>query len=142
MPKTKSRGFTLIELILVVSMLLILAVIGTNSYSKSKNKSISREAIANLKLIAAAERIYKMESTSNSYAPCTTGPNCNLLLKLNLNENNWGYKVDAVAGSGTTADATVTATLQTDSNCKYTLDALTGGFDADPSGSGCPSGMN
>jgi type II secretory pathway pseudopilin PulG len=105
-------------------MVVILAAIGTSSYSKSKNKALSREAIANLRLIAAAERIYKMESNTGVYVACANATACNTELKLNLNATNWGYEVVDVSGSGATATATINAigTSTGISGCTYTFE--------------------
>lgn len=138
MYKFRRRAFTLVELILVVSMVIILAVIGTSSSNKAKNKAISKEAISNLKLIAAAERIYKMESDTGVYTACscnstatcnnvTTG--CNQLLKLNLNPTNWSYTVTLAAGAAT-------ATATNASIGTYYL--CSGNFDLEPKLGSCP----
>ncbi|MBN2830856.1 MAG: type II secretion system protein [Candidatus Omnitrophica bacterium] len=130
-PNTFLRGFTLIELILVVSMIIILAAIGAVNYSKSKNKAIVREAISNLKLIAAAERIYKMEQ--GSYVNCDNSTGCNSLLKLNLNAKNWEYKV---TGAPTAANIQATGLAISGSNCTLNSGADGNGFDSDPACSG------
>jgi len=122
----KKRGaFTLIELIVVVVIIITLALIAIPSYSKSKNRAIQKEAISNLKLIAAAERIYRMEN--NVYVACscsspsvcanaTTG--CNPLLKLMLNNANWSYTVAAAAGTSCAITAASTGI-----GCTYTLNS-------------------
>ncbi len=123
MLKIGKRSFTLIELVLVVSLVVILAVIGTSSSGKARNKAVSREAIANLKLIAAAERIYKMENDADAYVACANTVACNNTLNLHLNATNWTYIVNGVSGSGSTAAATVNAngTARGISGCNYTL---------------------
>ena len=130
MLKAENKAFTLIEMILVVSMVIILSAIGTSSYSKAKNKALSREAIANLKLIAAAERIYKMEDNFNSYVACVDADECNTKLKLNLNTTNWTYNVILVSGN---AEArAVNTTIGTYTHCSSN-------FDAEPElGTSCP----
>lgn len=127
--KEKIRAFTLIELILIISIIGILSIIGTASYGKARNKALSREAIANLKLIAAAERIYKMESSTNTYFDCDDTPACNTGLKLSLNPTNWTY--------GVAANGDITVTGVAISGCTYTLTSAnypTDGYTA----SGCP----
>ena len=143
MPKIKSRGFTLIELILVVSMIIILAVIGTNSYIRPRNRALSREAIATLRLIAAAERIYKMENTNDTYIACSNaGTTCNDALRLYMNATNWTHEVRDVAGSGTAATANIIATSTATTGCTYTYPLDSTNLDPDPTVSGCPAGMN
>ncbi len=127
-------AYTLMELVLVVSMIGILSVIGITSYDKSRNKALAREAVANLKLISAAEKIYRMESDGNVYVACNNAADCNSTLNLNLNATNWGYSV-TLSGS----DASMQATLASDNSCTYTLSTSS---DAEPTPSGCPAGMN
>lgn len=123
MLRTKNRAFTLIELIIVVVLVIILSIIGIASYGKARNKAISKEAVANLKLIAAAERIYKMESNADAYAACLNSGACNTMLKLYLNETNWTHSVATNGLSGPTATATITATGTSSgiSGCTYTF---------------------
>jgi len=136
------RGFTLLELILVVVVVTILATIAVPNYAKSKRKAIAKEAISNLKLIAAAERIYRMEndfyvsscSCSDSATCAAESTGCNALLKLMLNTTNWEYSV-----SGSTTAVTATATYKANSTCTYSI--ASSDFNADPvksGGSSCP----
>jgi len=126
MPRNKNKAYTLVELVLVVTIIGILSGVGVMSYSKSRDKALSREAIANLKLIAAAEKIYKMEDSGGDYVACNcTGTSscnnasgCNTRLKLNLNPTNWRYGVTTGSGGST---ATITVTGVAISGCNYTL---------------------
>lgn len=127
MAKNKNRAFTLIELILVVSVIVILAAIGIVNYDKSRNKAISREAIANLRLIAASERIYKLEQgrytgcVCNDSASCAVvATGCNSLLRLALNTRNWTYNVTP-AGLSDAVTITAASTASGISGCTYTL---------------------
>jgi type II secretory pathway pseudopilin PulG len=135
----KPSAFTLIELMLVVAVVITLALIAIPSYSKSKNRALQKEAISNLKLIAAGERIYKMESNSYVGCSCTSAANCantsngcNYLLKLMLNTVNWTYSVSTSGGSG----CTITA-YSSGIGCTYTLNSS--GFDTQDysTSSGC-----
>ena len=87
----KIFAFTLIELIMVVAVIITIALIAIPNFSKSKIKAISKEGLANVKLIAAAEIIMKMENNGN-YVDCS-GSGCNAALKLMLNDTNWVYTV-------------------------------------------------
>jgi len=72
----------------------ILAVLTLPQFNKPKETSIDKEAIANLKLIQAAERIYKLEMTV--YASGDTASDLNDVLRLALPTGSnayWNYKV-------------------------------------------------
>jgi len=126
----KGKSFTLIELILVISIIIILAVIAIPNFYKTKQRVIEKEGIVNIKLIAAAERIYRMEQVD--YVGCTDTSGCNGLLKLMLNGTNWAYNV-TTSGSPGSKTANITATSTT--GCTYTLDSSN--FDALPTPTGC-----
>ena len=57
------RGFTLLELVVVVIIVGVLATISFVHYGVYQEKSLDSEAEANLALIIAAERVYRMERT-------------------------------------------------------------------------------
>lgn len=93
----RRNGFTLIELVIVVVIIGILATLAVTQYSSYYEKTLGNEAVANLKLIAAAERIYKMETgayyPSSEVGVVTLIADINSNLKLSLNEDNWDYLV-------------------------------------------------
>lgn len=108
----KKSAFTLLQLIVVVVVLGILAGISIPQYTKLKERTFAREAKSNLKLIAAAERVYHNENGSYLECVCTTIDDCkvaategsiggcNAMLKLDLNTSNWEYHVDLVGAAG------------------------------------------
>jgi len=126
----KSRGFTLIELILVVVILLILASIAMPNFVKAKSKTEQREAVANLQLIAAEEKMYYADFADyiscncSTPATCASASGCNALFRLMLNTQNWNYTVTVSGGAGART-ANITARAKTGS-CLYTL--LSGDF--------------
>lgn len=107
----KERSFTLLEILIVIIIVGILAGLGMASYTGVKEKTLGKEAIANLKLIASAERIRRMET--GGYYISSNLQNINDNLKLSLSDSNWAYSV-----SGTAATFSATATRGA---CIYTL---------------------
>ena len=96
----KKNGFNLLELIVVMLIITILASLGLANYSRSKEIALSKEAVANLKLLQAAEKSYRYEA--GTYYPSAVGSNTsdisaiNSNLKLSLvsgNGRNWNYTV-------------------------------------------------
>jgi type II secretory pathway pseudopilin PulG len=79
----------------------ILATLGVGQYTVARERQLGKEAQANLKLIRAAERIYRMENATNSYtncscssgAQCNGATGCNTLLRLSLTPRYWFYAV-------------------------------------------------
>ena len=101
-----AKGFNLLELLLVVVIIGVLASIALPNYTKSKEHALGKEAVANLKVIAAAERIAKLETGSfqacvcSSAAECNGAGGCNSVLSMDLSANNWSNTVTLDAGSG------------------------------------------
>ena len=130
------KSFTLLELVIVIVIIGILATLGLSQYYPLRERALSREATANLRLIRAAERIYRMESNNAAYGACQCSDGvtcnsgavipvgCNFLLKLSLNTQNWTYAVTAT-GSGSTAAFTATAGRQGSGgylDCQWSID--------------------
>ena len=99
----KTKGFTLLELMVVIAIIGVLATVGLINYSGFKEKIADREAISNLKMLQSAEIGYKLET--GSYYPILGSPsapsvidipaiNANLSVALSNNANpNWNHKV-------------------------------------------------
>ena len=69
LPKTKysPQGFTLIELMVVISIIAILSVIGLTIFSGVQKNARDAKRKADLKAIATALEIYKTKSSTNTY---------------------------------------------------------------------------
>lgn len=133
--RKNNSSFTLIEIIVVIIIIGIIAGMGVPGFMKTKYNVLSKEAVSNIKLIAAAEKIYKMESSNNAYMACSSATNCNSVLKLDLTAANWQYRAQLTGGV-----ITIYATLASNPNCYYTLSSSN--FNAAPQkSSGCPAGM-
>jgi prepilin-type N-terminal cleavage/methylation domain-containing protein len=133
------KGFTLLEIIVVIVIIGILATLGITQYIPSRERAIGREAIANLKLIAAAERIYRMEY--GTFYPPDSGTtegsvnNINTNLKLSLTVTNWAYSITGGTDTFTASAARNGAGGYQD--CEYSL--ATGDADGEPESNGsCP----
>lgn len=91
--KFRVTGFTLLELLIVVVILGVLATLSVTQYFSARERALDQEAQANLRLILAAERTYRMENTSNAYSNNAdiTGINTWLKLLLPNDSSQWDY---------------------------------------------------
>lgn len=120
MPCKKNKAVTLAELLIVIIIIGILTALALPQFNKSKEHAIGKEAIANLKLIAAGEKIYRIET--NTYFPVgsETGiANINSYLRLSITEANWDYSVTGAASSFTAMAQRQSGTY---SSCRYSID--------------------
>lgn len=87
-------GFTLLEMMIVIVIIGILATLAVYQFAGPRSAALEKEVKANLKLIAAAERIYRMEV--GTFINATNTTNANALLRLMLpggEKPNWNYTV-------------------------------------------------
>ena len=100
------RSFTLIEIIVTVIIIGILAALGLATYGGYKENALDKEAQVNLRLIIAAERIYRIEAGAYGAAPDNTTLNDSFRLLLPMTSPNWNYKATVGGASPTCAQAT------------------------------------
>jgi prepilin-type N-terminal cleavage/methylation domain-containing protein len=111
----RKNGFTLLELIIVIVIIGILATLGLSQYAGFKERELDKAAQSDLKLIRAAERIYRMEN--GEYVACAStegnvNNRCNSVLRLAVKEGagrDWIYAV-TISGSGDTGTFKAVAT--------------------------------
>lgn len=68
MKKINKKGFTLVEIMIVVAIIGLLAAIGIPSFAKARDSSRAKACVNNLRMIAAGGEQYMMESNATSYA--------------------------------------------------------------------------
>lgn len=132
------RGVTLLEMLVIIVIIGVLATLAVTSFEGARERVFGKEAIVSLRLIAAAEKIFRLET--NSYYPDSTASpvdaifDINTNLKLQLNENNWDYSISSTGpGNFTaTADRQGTGGFR---DCVYTI---TQGQDEPSAGASCP----
>ncbi|MDD4980882.1 MAG: prepilin-type N-terminal cleavage/methylation domain-containing protein [Candidatus Omnitrophica bacterium] len=93
------KGFTLIEVIVVVIIIGIIASLYLSSFGTTKEGVLDKEAISNLKLLQVMEKTYEMDT--DTYYPASEGSvsdivtiNNNLHLSLPAGSGrSWDYEV-------------------------------------------------
>ena len=99
----KKKSFTLIEVLVVIVIIGILVALALPGFGVTKERTLDKEAKANLRLIQAAQKIYRMEM--GFYFPPATSSSDISLINANLKVRlpappktiSWNYNVDTVA---------------------------------------------
>ena len=109
-----NRGFSLLELLIVVAIILIIATIAIPSLLRSRQAAQESSAVADVRTINTAEVTY-LSSNQGNYGDITS------LVSQGLLDNRFGSPVSgyqfAVTASGT--DYTVTATPTSTNSGRY-----------------------
>lgn len=89
------KGFSLMELLVVLIIVGILAALSIPNYTKTRERAVDKEAQTALSLVQAAERMYRLRAAAYYpyTVPETSIDNINENLKLNLGEQRWDYSV-------------------------------------------------
>jgi prepilin-type N-terminal cleavage/methylation domain-containing protein len=142
----RDGGVTLTEILVVIVIIAILAALALPQFTASRERALSREAKANLKLISVAEKIYRMkEGFYYPYDPgqpyrtttnATHRAEIQEKLKVNFTVTNWNYSIDTSASPldkfTATADRSGSGGY---ADCNYTI-----GWNItdEPKGENCP----
>lgn len=116
------RGFTLIELMIVVAIVAIVAAVALPAYFDSVRKSRRSDAITALSQIAQAQERWRANNTTYTTALTSAG--------LNVPNPSSGYytlAVSAVSGTAYTATATAAGAQVADTTCSSLTLAMAGG---------------
>ena len=123
--KSAIKSFTLIEVMVVLVIIGISASIAVSHYLGMREEALQREAVANVRLMIAAERVVRMEQ--NTFVACANAAACNIALGLRLNAN-FAYSVDCGGGACTAASVSCNAVAtrvnpSTGVVCTYTFNS-------------------
>ena len=86
-----NRGFTLVELLVVVLIVGILTAIGLPQYQKAVSKALMAEAVSGIATLERAEQACVLANKRVNNTNCTSMDNLDVKL---ANSNNWAYGVN------------------------------------------------
>ena len=106
------KGFTLIEILIIIIIISIVTGIGLPMYMKAAQQNRDKKAIAMLKLIQGGQKIHEFETAN--YVSCSDAQDCNDQLNIDLPvfKSPWDYSVVLVGNSDFCAAATGTMGTQ------------------------------
>lgn len=122
--KSRTGGFTLIELMIVVAVVAILAAIAVPSYMESIRKSRRSDATTSLAKIQLAQETYRLNHTSYG-----TLANLGLADPLPSTEGYYRIALSTISATGYTATATPVSgkSQAADSTCTTITMTVSGG---------------
>lgn len=137
MIKIREHSFTLIEVLVVIVIIGILVALALSSFGGTRERALDKEAKANLRLIQAAEKIYRLEMAY--YFPPGTSTsdvsaiNANLKLRLPAPPKtiSWNYNVDA-------SSEEIKATRNKSGGRDFTINFSTDTITCTPNSDTCP----
>ncbi|MDD5155342.1 MAG: hypothetical protein PHF11_02520 [Candidatus Omnitrophica bacterium] len=101
------KGMSLMEILAIIIIIAILAAIALPNFTPIREKVLDKEASASLKLIQAAEKIYRLETDfyypypGTTPAPDNSAINQNLKLSLPTGDDKkWDYTVKVPTSTG------------------------------------------
>lgn len=94
------KGFTLIEIVVVLVIIGILATLGVVNHGQIREQSLDREAGTMLQMVQTAEITRRLETNAFTNCANTTACNTNLGLQLpTAATRNWSYTVDGATAA-------------------------------------------
>ena len=128
-----TRGFTLLELLMVVIIIAILASIALPQYFKTVERSRGSEALQILATIRGAEQRYKAQSPTNVYTLALTDIDVEVPgVGVNPPSVNWAYSIAGINGIATRAGTGATIQVNLDSGATCTSLTATYGLPPAP----------
>ena len=97
MLKKLKKAFTLVELLIVITILGILALMAVPNYLRGVENAKNREPQSILRLMAYAEKMYRLQY--GGYISCAGTNNCNNKLGLEISSQDWNFYIDGVAAN-------------------------------------------
>ena len=122
--RTANKGFTIIELMIVLVIIGVLASLAIPGFLRTKERALDKEAQIGLNFIAAGEKIYRVKT--GSYYPLSGIVNKSDIednLQLDLSSSAWEYSIDGLSSGGVNFNATALRNEQTSWSRQWLINA-------------------